>query len=134
MYFSPCTLSCKDIRHQFVTHKKQKYHHHHRSIEEQPTEIRLQLAQSWPVHTMSSSEKSLLGSILACSRRSDSGPPLYFSSLSLLRTALHYLNAWNRLGRSIPGLGWERTYGVFPGVFSHSLKEKEKLTFIKKLG
>ena len=23
--------------------------------------------------------------------------PLYFSSLSLLRTALHYLNAWNRL-------------------------------------
>ena len=51
----------------------------------------------------------------ACSRRSDSGErcevkrsakkyklgslpsPLYFSSLSLLRTALHYLNAWNRL-------------------------------------
>ena len=31
---------------------------------------------------------------LACSRRSDSGD---FSSLSLLRTALHYLNAWNRL-------------------------------------
>ena len=24
--------------------------------------------------------------------------PLYFSSLSLLHTALHYLNAWNRLG------------------------------------
>ena len=23
--------------------------------------------------------------------------PLYFLSLSLLRTALHYLNAWNRL-------------------------------------
>ena len=23
--------------------------------------------------------------------------PLYFSSLSLLRTALHYLNAWNKL-------------------------------------
>ena len=45
---------------------------------------------------------------LACSRRSDSGErckvkrspspvPLYFSSLSLLRTALHYLSAWNRL-------------------------------------
>ena len=57
---------------------------------------------------------------LACSRRSDSGErcevkgtrknksegrgeaplspvPLYFSSVSLLRTALHYLNAWNRL-------------------------------------
>ena len=32
---------------------------------------------------------------LACSRRSDSGE--YFLSLSLLRTALHYLNAWNRL-------------------------------------
>ena len=31
---------------------------------------------------------------VACSRRS---VPLYFSSLSLLRTALHYLNAWNRL-------------------------------------
>ena len=38
--------------------------------------------------------------------RSDSGErcevkrrasPLYFSSLFLLRTALHYLNAWNRL-------------------------------------
>ena len=56
--------------------------------------------------------------LLACSRRSDSEErcevkgarknkaregercspaPLYFSSLSLLRTALHYLNAWNRL-------------------------------------
>ena len=60
--------------------------------------------------------------MVACSRRSDSGErcevkgarknkseggerwaaplspaPLYFSSLSLLRTALHYLNAWNRL-------------------------------------
>ena len=63
---------------------------------------------------------------VACSRRSDSGGgceekrsakkkknegggevregttplspvPLYFLSLSLLRTALHYLNAWNRL-------------------------------------
>ena len=41
---------------------------------------------------------------LACSRRSDSGErckvkgvPLYFSSFSLLHTALHYLNAWNRL-------------------------------------
>ena len=53
------------------------------------------------------------GIVLACSRRSDSGErceakrsakkplssvPLYFSSLSSLRTALHYLNAWNRLG------------------------------------
>ena len=56
-----------------------------------------------------------VGSAVACSRRSDSGErcevkrsakkykrgrgrvPLYFSSLSLLRTALHYLNAWNRL-------------------------------------
>ena len=63
---------------------------------------------------------------LACSRRSDSGErwevkksvkkkskgggevspsplspvPLYFLSLSLLRTALHYLNAWNRLATS----------------------------------
>ena len=26
--------------------------------------------------------------------------PLYFSSLSLLHTALHYLNAWNRLSRT----------------------------------
>ena len=47
---------------------------------------------------------------LACSRRSDSGErcevkriakkikvPFYFLSLSLLRTAFHYLNAWNRL-------------------------------------
>ena len=25
------------------------------------------------------------------------GVPLYFSSLSLLRFTLHYLNAWNRL-------------------------------------
>ena len=31
--------------------------------------------------------------------------PLYFSSLSLLRTALHYLNAWNRL----PWCHWGRT-------------------------
>ena len=29
--------------------------------------------------------------------------PLYFSSLSLLRTALHYLNAWNRLNSYILG-------------------------------
>ena len=36
---------------------------------------------------------------LACSRRSDS---VYFSSLSLLRTALYYLNAWNRLYGSQP--------------------------------
>ena len=28
--------------------------------------------------------------------------PLYFSSLSLLRTALHYLNAWNRLFKLRP--------------------------------
>ena len=27
--------------------------------------------------------------------------PLYFSSLSLLHTALHYLNAWNRLGNHV---------------------------------
>ena len=27
--------------------------------------------------------------------------PLYFSSLSLLCTALHYLNAWNRLALTI---------------------------------
>ena len=40
---------------------------------------------------------------LACSRRSDSGEryEVYFSSLSLLRTALHYLNAWNRLPNSL---------------------------------
>ena len=31
------------------------------------------------------------------------GVPLYFSSLSLLRTALHYLNAWNRLYFVRPG-------------------------------
>ena len=29
--------------------------------------------------------------------KSEGGVPLYFLSLSLLRTALHYLNAWNRL-------------------------------------
>ena len=36
---------------------------------------------------------------LACSRRSDSGEPLafIFSRSFLLRTAPHYLNAWNRL-------------------------------------
>ena len=33
---------------------------------------------------------------IACSRLSP--VPLYFSSLSLPCTALHYLNAWNRLG------------------------------------
>ena len=53
------------------------------------------------------------GIVLAFSRRSDSGErceakrnakkplssvPLYFSSLSLLRTALHYQNAWKKLG------------------------------------
>ena len=51
--------------------------------------------------------------ILACSRRSDSGErckvnspvPIYFLSLSLLRTALHYLNAWNRLTDPV----WSRT-------------------------
>ena len=47
---------------------------------------------------------------IACYRRSDSGErcevPLYFSSLSLLRTALHYLNAWNRL--TFPLLSIER--------------------------
>ena len=57
---------------------------------------------------------------IVCSRRSDSGErcevkgarknksegggevrvPLYFSSLSLLRTALRYLNAWNRLAQN----------------------------------
>ena len=63
--------------------------------------------------------KTLFWEILACSRRSDSGErcevkrsaknksevggplslvSLYFSSLSLLRTALHNLNAWNRVG------------------------------------
>ena len=31
-------------------------------------------------------------------KRSRTSVPLYFSALSLLRTALLYLNAWNRLG------------------------------------
>ena len=30
--------------------------------------------------------------------------PLYFSSLSLLHTALHYLNAWNRLQSGWPAV------------------------------
>ena len=80
---------------------------------------------------------------LACSRRSDSGErceekrsakkyksegggevraplspvPLYFSSLSLLRTALHYLNAWNRLmrlGREIQTLNKNTYLESFP--------------------
>ena len=47
---------------------------------------------------------------IACYRRSDSGErcevPLHFSSLSLLRTTLQYLNAWNRL--TFPLLSIER--------------------------
>ena len=42
---------------------------------------------------------------LACSRRSDSGGEQ--CSLSLIRTSLHYLNAWNRLrvcGGGLSGL------------------------------
>lgn len=38
-------------------------HHHHLLTEEQLTVSHLQLARSWAVHKMSSSKKSLLGSI-----------------------------------------------------------------------
>ena len=38
--------------------------------------------------------------------------PLYFSSLSLLRTALHYLNAWNRLFKLRPA-GWGNGYWLW---------------------
>ena len=34
-------------------------------------------------------------------RKNKSQSPLYFLSLSLLRTALHYLNAWNRLRKDL---------------------------------
>ena len=40
---------------------------------------------------------------LACSRRSDSG------ELSLLHTALHYLNAWNRLFQTLRNNSCKRT-------------------------
>ena len=39
------------------------HHHHHLLTEEQLTVSHLQLARSWAVHKMSSSKKSLLGSI-----------------------------------------------------------------------
>ena len=41
--------------------------------------------------------------------------PLYFSSLSLLRTALHYLNAWNRL-RIVKGWAVNKTQGRILGA------------------
>ena len=41
--------------------------------------------------------------------------PLYFSSLSSLRTALHYLNAWNRLAWRLQGEGEQGE--VFWGAF-----------------
>ena len=40
--------------------------------------------------------------------------PLYFSSLSLIRTALHYLNAWNRL------VEWKISKHVWDLIFLHN--------------
>ena len=47
--------------------------------------------------------------------------PLYFSSLSLLRTALHYLNAWNRL----PWCHWGRTIRKVMGGGGWGKKQKK---------
>ena len=114
---------------------------------------------------------------LACSRRSDSGErcevkgarknkseeggevrplspaPLYFSSLSLLRTALHYLNAWNRLKCRLRSLGttmrhsrvaWRSVHCVttnnarlkISDCLSHSWKNSGSLkcTYIRTIG
>ena len=49
--------------------------------------------------------KALLLRILTSVPSPLSPVPLYFLSLSLLRTALHYLNVWNRL----PEVGWRNT-------------------------
>ena len=51
--------------------------------------------------------------------------PLYFSSLSLLCTALHYLNAWNRLKNLLPASTvYKLTRKVQTG-------EKEKVIFMQ---
>ena len=45
--------------------------------------------------------------------------PLYFSSLSLLRTALHYLNAWNRLSQTPRAIRNVIPHGTLVLCFDH---------------
>ena len=62
--------------------------------------------------------------------------PLYFSSLSLLRTALHYLNAWNRLPTPAPSVHLKiklaAINGETRGISTISRKNRGLWTVYKK--
>ena len=63
-------VSLNELWHDFCYH----IHYHYRSPEEQSTVSRLQLARSWAVRTMSSSEKCLLRSIHSWTRQEKRSP------------------------------------------------------------